>query len=217
VIKQQIQSPPPTVLAKLPLSVVSAIWDGLCKPYSLGLTRSNRVRVISIPNTYSALWKTKEYSDFIIIYQLEHTTQETAFSVHKCILSRWEFFNTILMKGEDSIAHKSRIPTTTFKKLLRYFYKGFPKPFSLTDSAWILSFSEYYLLQSEKILLNYCKAVIDVEVREENWMEALELGVELQNTDLQEKALKLAPDGYQPLANKMHRLLLENNNLRKQK
>lgn len=61
------------------------------------------------------------------------------------------------------------------------------------DCAWIISHADYYLLQNQKRLLSFCHEIIDEKFGPENWFEFLKIGIELENEEIQNKALEVSP------------------------
>jgi len=83
------------------------------------------------------------------------------------------------------------MPFQTFQKMVEYFYTGNNKTLTLTDSGWILSFSDFYLLPQN--LTKFCDTTINSGINSRNWQEAFVLGLSLKNKKLKNKALEVIP------------------------
>jgi len=109
--------------------------------------------------------------------------------VHKCILGQeWEYFANILLKQNEKAQHDTEMPFHTFQKMVEYFYTGNTKTLTLTDSGWILSFSDFYLLPQN--LTKFCDITLNSGINARNWQEAFVLGLSLKNKKLKKKALE---------------------------
>jgi len=93
-----------------------------------------------------------------------------------------------MLKEGDTIFHESPIPISTFNKLLEYFYLGTTKSFTLKDCGWILSVADFYLLQNETGLLQFCDQMINSRITASNWHEALQLALELGHEKIKQKS-----------------------------
>jgi len=142
-----------------------------CEPVSAALLR---------------LLQSKTESDFAI------EVDGKSIPVHKCILGQeWEYFANILLKQNEKAQHETEMPFQTFQKMVEYFYTGNNKTLTLTDSGWILSFSDFYLLPQN--LTKFCDTTINSGINSRNWQEAFVLGLSLKNKKLKNKAIEVIP------------------------
>jgi len=112
------------------------------------------------------------------------------------------------------------MPLGTFKKMLNYFYSGAYNTLDLVDAGWILALSEYYLLDLDSKLIKCCHHLKNTV----NWVEAYVLGLSLEDTVVQEKALASAvppppqtvADVLQSMDKEIKQLKAENRELKQQ-
>jgi len=129
------------------------------------------------------LFSKKKFCDFTIV------VRNVGVEVHTCVLaSKWMFFSRILCREKNSVEHETPMPIETFQKLIKYFYTGDPSEFNFRDCGWILTCCEYYLLQEEQKLLEYCNQNINSQISDNNYFELIQLSMEIDNQDLKEKA-----------------------------
>jgi len=85
------------------------------------------------------------------------------------------------------------MPFETFQKMVKYFYDGNLTELTLVDCGWILSMSDYYLLEDNN-LLEYCQHLIDSsDINDSNCFEVLKLALDIKNEDLRERSLTALP------------------------
>jgi len=85
------------------------------------------------------------------------------------------------------------MPVTTLEKLIQYFYTSKFADLNFRDCGWILTCSDYYLLQDEIELLQFCKKEINSPLTNRNYFEAMQLSMEINNQELTEKAISVIP------------------------
>jgi len=140
------------------------------------------VRLKPLSQILEFLYATKTFTDFTIHFK------NTPILVHKCVLGpRWDYFSGIILKGETVLS--SPMPILTFNKLIEYFYTGNVSMLTLKDCGWILSLAEFYLLQDEQNLVQYCDQMVNSQINSTNLLEALQLAMDLDNEQLKKKAI----------------------------
>jgi hypothetical protein len=123
-----------------------------------------------------------KFSDFEV--EVVHGLEKKTFKVHKCILSRWGFFNTFLARGTPrdgtepipteirNTSHVTPMPISVFSKILDFFYSQVVN-LTFTEAGWVLALAGYYHLEGEESFMNFCESVISLGLDDGNWFEAL--------------------------------------------
>jgi alpha-tubulin suppressor-like RCC1 family protein len=149
-------------------------------------------RVVPIGDDLEKIFLSGEFSDFSL------NVGKKKFSLHKCLLSAWEFSNIIFRDSSCSLEFPSpggirvfRIPADTFSKILQFFYAGKTSGISVTDAGWISAASEFYLLRDTE-LYYFCAGLLK-QLDSVNWSEAYVVGARVGDKELQERALAAAP------------------------
>jgi len=131
-----------------------------------------------IPKT---LWETKQESDFVFKFKNNNIP------AHKCILGlKWKYFTSILLRDKS---HDIRIPLSSFQKLLKYFYYRDLTDITIDDAGYILASKEEYQLSDDMILMGYCEMVVNSQINNKNYYEALKMAVVVHNDELLTKIL----------------------------
>jgi len=180
--------PPQKVLARIQndIETISKLVSELVTLSMAPPPRFN-VQVKPLGKFLENLFTSKVNSDF------EICINNVTIQVHKCLLAKWPFFVRILSKETK---HKTKIPVSTFKKLLKYMYTCDIKELTLTDCGWLLSYGDYYGLDEN--LLKFCDLVVNTEINSNNWLEALKLSLSLNNKSLMDRALACIPSSIDP-------------------
>jgi hypothetical protein len=148
-----------------------------------------------------------ESSDFKLIYSRKGARAGSThvFALHTCLLSKWPLFVSILTPDLHEYPLSSPVPPPTFAKIIKYFYLGSyflrdnsEEKISMFDAHWILHSAEELSLTGQNDLLKRCREVVNTGITRHNWYEALSLGVELDDQELQEKASRAIPDNVSP-------------------
>eukprot|EP01127_Copromyxa_protea_P010292 TRINITY_DN2504_c0_g1_i1.p1 TRINITY_DN2504_c0_g1~~TRINITY_DN2504_c0_g1_i1.p1 ORF type:complete len:295 (+),score=42.68 TRINITY_DN2504_c0_g1_i1:691-1575(+) len=200
-----------TISPNLMVRITQAMTSNLIFPPTIPY-----VEPTALSAAYEYLFKSRDCHDFELTFHGDGESQ--VFLVHRFILRRWDFFRAVLSHGGVKAVHEMNIPVSTFEKILEYFYVGIPKTISFEDAGWILHSVQYYLLQNETNLITLCQHVISSRVTPENWFDAWNLGVKLDNTELREIAETVVVSGV-PVENvldQMRHLVIQNEELKRE-
>lgn len=176
-------------LGQLSLEIISRAFQEFATPTIIFPPKIKAVAIEPIEESLKRLYK-DDNSDFEI--HVTQGIQKRTFKVHKLVLCRWTFFNTFFIsKGVNE--HETSMPLETFQKLIKYFYTGNVKDFSFKDCGWVTSLASYYTLEDERELLEFCHRTIDAGVTSRNWIDGLHLGIELNSSEIQDRAVEAVP------------------------
>jgi len=157
----QILSPHPQLLAEIVGQIANLTLPPPPSTFKINLK--------TLHESMNDLFESSTHSDFII--QIENTP----IKVHKCVLGlKWKYFESIMLHDESGKEHHTDLPLSTFKKLIKFFYTGDVSSLNFVDCGWLSSLSEYYLIE-DKFLLEFCDKVINSQITQSNWYEALQL------------------------------------------
>jgi len=140
-----------------------------------------------IQDALEEMFNSSMYADFSLV--LSPTGGRVhELKLHSAILSPWKFFS-ILQREK---VHQPEMPIESFKKLIRYLYCERVDTIEFQDAVWLLSLKEYYLLDTESTLVRHCKNFVSEQLGSGNWVEAYQLGLQLNDPQFKEKAKSLA-------------------------